>query len=272
MIKNKISLLILGSGTTNISPIKGSPGYFLKINKKGILIDSGNGTLYRLAISGCSIFDIDIIIYSHLHPDHVSDLLPLLHAFKWDPCRPKGLKEVKLLGPKSIIDYYSVLNDFFGKSISSEKNIFKIEEHVMENDKKTIDDISFITKRVPHSKDSIAYRIEYEGVSLVYSGDTDFNDSLVSLSKNCNILIIECSLPSNKKSTGHLTPSKIEQIVKRANPRKVLLTHIYPDWSTHEKKELEKLTKSNLYITGQDYMQINILENSEIEIIEKSLI
>ncbi|MCJ7666193.1 MAG: ribonuclease Z [Actinobacteria bacterium] len=266
MTKDNINILILGSGTTSISSLRGSPGYFIKINGTNILLESGCGTLYRLARAGYSIFDLDVVCYSHSHPDHIADLLPLLHSLKWDPLRPANTKQIQLLGPKSVIDYYDCLNRFFGESISPKKEFFSINTSIMQNDKKTVNGICFTTKKVPHTNDSIAYKIEYDGISIVYSGDTDMNKSLISLSKNCDVLIIECSFPSTKKVYGHLVPSEVKFIVKEANPGKVILTHIYPNWTSNEMLEIIELTKSDRYILGQDYLQINISKDSKIRI------
>ncbi len=75
----------MGSGTTAFLPDKGCPGFLLFLGGKKILLDLGSGTLYRLAKLGYKIDEIDILAITHEHPDHLGDLLPLLHSLKWDP-------------------------------------------------------------------------------------------------------------------------------------------------------------------------------------------
>src|SRR4030042_153530 len=46
-----------------------------------------------------------------------------------------------------------------------------------------------------HTPGSLAYRLEAEGCSLVYSGDTDESDSLVSLAQAADLVVLEGSNP-----------------------------------------------------------------------------
>ena len=83
---------------------------------------------------------------------------------------------------------------------------------------------------VEHNAESIAYRITGSGgKSVVYSGDTDFSENLVTLSKDADLLICESALPDELKVEGHLTPSLAGEIATRANVRKLVFTHFYPE-------------------------------------------
>ncbi|MBI5183158.1 MAG: ribonuclease Z, partial [Nitrospinae bacterium] len=75
-----MDLIIIGSGTCVPSKRRGSPGLVIKTGRKILLFDSGSGTLGRLIQIGISYRDIDYIFYSHIHPDHVADLVPFLFA------------------------------------------------------------------------------------------------------------------------------------------------------------------------------------------------
>ena len=55
-----------------------------------------------------------------------------------------------------------------------------------------------------HTEGSLAYRLEAESRSLVYSGDTDESDSLVALARGADLLVLEAANPF--KVPGHLTP------------------------------------------------------------------
>ena len=269
MDNSKLNILILGTGTTSINAERGSPGFLLRIGELNILLDSGNGTLYRMALANISIYEINMVCYTHLHPDHVSDLLPLLHSIKWDPNRPSNTTRIQLLGPTSVIDYYDSLVELWGQSISSDNERLIVQPTVMGNTNKIFNDINVHTKHVEHTEDSIAYRFEFNGISLAYSGDTDICESIKALSKNCDVLIIDCSFPSKRKVKGHLTPVEIEQIVNEAKPCNVILTHIYPGWTKDEWNEVVDLAQSERYIIGQDFMSAQISKCSEpkIEII-----
>ncbi len=75
-------LIVLGSGTCVPSLSRNAPGYLLVTDDFQVLVDCGEGTMKQLLHAGFSFQDIDAVFLSHYHPDHVSGLLPLLHALK----------------------------------------------------------------------------------------------------------------------------------------------------------------------------------------------
>jgi ribonuclease Z len=73
----------------------------VRFNGKGILIDAGEGTQVAIREAGLSFHDIDCILFTHYHGDHVSGLPGLLlsmgNAERTEPVTvigPKGLEKV----------------------------------------------------------------------------------------------------------------------------------------------------------------------------------
>ncbi len=79
-----------------------------------------------------------------------------------------------------------------------------------------------------HRSESIAYRLDAEGGAFVYTGDTEYSESVVELARGADTLLIECSFPDEAPVAGHLTPSSAARIAGEAGVRGVVLTHIYP--------------------------------------------
>ncbi|HHN65197.1 MAG TPA: ribonuclease Z, partial [Nitrospirae bacterium] len=75
-----MQLLILGSGTCVPSLQRNAPGYLLELEGMRVLVDCGSGILLQLERAGRSYRDIDAVFITHSHPDHISDLMPLIHA------------------------------------------------------------------------------------------------------------------------------------------------------------------------------------------------
>ncbi len=82
--------------------------------------------------------------------------------------------------------------------------------------------------RAEHRPESIAYRLEGENGAFVYTGDTEYTESVVDLAKGAHTLFIECSFPDNAPIPGHLTPGGVARIAHEADVERVVLTHIYP--------------------------------------------
>ena len=81
---------------------------------------------------------------------------------------------------------------------------------------------------VRHRPESIAYRLDGGGGAFVYTGDTEFSESVVELARGARTLLVECSFPDGSPVPGHLTPSSAARIASEAGVERVVLTHIYP--------------------------------------------
>ena len=79
-----------------------------------------------------------------------------------------------------------------------------------------------------HSEGAIGYRFELNDKIFVYSGDTDFCEGIIALSRNADVLLLECSFPDEMKVKGHLTPSEAGKIASKAEVDRLILTHLYP--------------------------------------------
>ena len=140
------------------------------------------------------------------------------------------------------------------------KLYFDINISELKNSNVNINDIQIKTKEIKHSTTtkSIAYRIEHKNKVFVYTGDTECCNETIEIARNADVLLIECSLPDNKKAKGHLTPSSAGKIASIANVKKLILTHFYPEvLKTNIKKECSKEFKGHI-ILAKDKMKIGI--------------
>ena len=82
---------------------------------------------------------------------------------------------------------------------------------------------------------AVAYRIEYKGHSIVYSGDThSTTDNMVTLAQGADLLIYDTSILDNAPpamspfAKRHTTPTRLGQVAAMANPRELVLSHLTP--------------------------------------------
>ena len=78
-----ITVTILGSGTCVPSLKRSACSVLLETGASKLLMDSGAGTMRRLLEAGTTIFELSHIFYSHFHPDHTAELVPLIFATKY---------------------------------------------------------------------------------------------------------------------------------------------------------------------------------------------
>ena len=218
-------LIILGSGTGVPSLKRASPGFLLVSESSKILIDSGSGTLRRMLEVGITYQDIDLLLYTHTHPDHIADLVPILFACKYaDPLRQR---ELQCFGGPGFLEYFEKLNTLYGHWIKPKSYPLTIQD--MPHNPINFHDVKISSKSLAHLPGSVGYRFELaDRKSLVISGDTDYCQNIVDLSVETDLLVLECSFPDGKKVEGHLTPSLAGRIGKESRCKKLLLTHLYP--------------------------------------------
>ncbi len=253
------SVTILGSGTCVPSLKRSSCSILMKIRDKFLVFDSGAGTMHKLLENGVEIFDVSFVFYSHFHPDHTAELVPFLFANKY----PDGSRRkipLTLMAGKGFATFYDNLKNVYGHWIELAPDLLTIVE--LDNtgyDMREFDDFKVESFPVEHNPESIAYRITSPGgISTVYSGDTDFSENLVTLSKDADLLICESALPDELKVKGHLTPSLAGEIADRANVRKLVLTHFYPECDHVDIKKECRKTYSGPLLLAEDLMQINL--------------
>ncbi len=216
---------ILGSGTAIPSLRRGSPGVLVEVAEESLLFDGGAGTLPRLLRAGVTVLELDRVFYTHLHPDHTGDLVPLLFALRNPAWR--RVKPLYITGPKGFRAYYEALVKLYGDWIAA-KSYELVSSEVLEEVTEG-DGFRVVPREVVHIRHSLCYRVESaEGRSVVYSGDTTYCDAIIDASRGADLLVLECSAPDERPMRNHLTPTQAGQIAALSGCRRLVLTHFYP--------------------------------------------
>ncbi len=237
---NNISVTILGSGTCVPSLARSSCSVLIQIENKNLVFDAGPGTMRRLLEAGVSIFDISHMFFSHLHPDHTGELVPFLFANKY-PDGSRRKQDLTLCGGTGFLTFYNQLKLIYNQWIDVSGRLKIIEFDNSHKDEHIFDEIKVTSIPVEHSPESVAFKVTApNGSTVVYSGDTDFSENLIALAQNADLLICESALPDQMKTNGHLTPSYAGTIASRANVKKLVLTHFYPECDQAGSDQAEK--------------------------------
>jgi ribonuclease BN (tRNA processing enzyme) len=256
---DNLFVTILGSGTCVPSLKRSSCSVLIKTGSNLLLFDSGAGTIRRLLETGHDIYDVSFVFYSHFHPDHTGELASFLFSNKY----PDGSRRkipLTLAAGRGFSEFFKNLKRVYGQWIELDPGLLNIAEFDNTRaDARQYDDFKVETLPMEHNPESIGYRITVPGgASVVYSGDTDFSDHLVTLSKNADLLICESALPDELKARGHLTPSRAGEIAARANVGKLLLTHFYPECDGVDIERECRKTYAGPLVLAEDLMEIEI--------------
>ncbi len=245
-------LILLGTGTGVPSTTRSSSAYLVELGGKRILIDCGAGTLRRLLQIGLTYIDIDIILLTHTHPDHTSDLVPFLFGARY-PSKPRR-EALPVVGGKGVSGFIDRLNSAFDGLLLSP--YFDVDVREVEGEGWDWCGLRFLSLPVRHIDNSRGYRIEGGGVRLAFSGDTDWTERLIELAEGVDFFICEASFPDNSKVDGHLTPALAARIAEDASVKTLILTHLYPEVESEPIEDVVRKRFSGRVIIGRDLMEI----------------
>ena len=255
----KISLTILGSGTCVPSLDRSSCALLVELQYSKLLFDIGAGTIRRLLESKTEIAQVSHILVSHFHPDHTGELASFLFSSKYASTGAR-IAPLTLIGGRGLHVFLQSLSTAYRHWIELKPDLINIIElDTIDKDAWTFKDFSVTSLPVNHNDESIAYRIESStGKTIVYSGDTDYCDTLVEIAKDADVFVCECSFPDPMKVSGHLTPSLAGEIASKANVSQLVLTHFYPQCDmTDIEKQCRKTYKGSLFL-ARDLLKIHV--------------
>jgi ribonuclease BN (tRNA processing enzyme) len=251
-----MKVTLLGTGTSFVDPYRVQSGILLEVANQKMLFDVGSGVLHRITQSGIDITSIDCIFISHFHIDHCSDF-PTLYQSLWMSGYNRPLR---VFAPPAIKEWMRGIFEISLPYLQGKLEIEITELGTME----TIDvgGVAITAQSTPHSTmDSRAFKIEFEGKSIVYTSDTSPCQEIIQLAKGVDILIHECNwLDGDHPDNVHTSPSELNEIVKQTGAKKVVLVHLGPDVVSEKEKVLEIISNGTEaeIIMGEDLLEINL--------------
>ena len=195
-------------------------GYLLEVGDLRLMLDCGSGTLSRLQ-QHVKIEDLDAIILSHLHSDHMADLLVLRYGLPAMVADGRRSAPLPLYLPQEPADVAGLLRAEKGFTAHTVRS----GDTVMLQDTK----LSFFGVR--HLVPCNALRVEQGGVSFVYSGDLNTTPGFENFARGADFLLIDGCLSCARWSENgpHLTSELAAEVARKAGVGRVLITHIHPE-------------------------------------------
>ena len=249
-----VKLTVLGSGTCVPHKKRGSSGYLLSTDTGAALFDCGNGAVWKLEKIGVDYLEIDNVFITHFHPDHTSDLIPLLFATR-HPYGKKRMKPLGIWGPEGFSEFVEKLRAPYGEWVRPQL----VEIHEVGKKKRGIDGLEIKTFKTVHTENSVGYVIRALGKKIVYTGDTGYFSGLRKVASEADIFVTECALPDSEKMAVHMTPSDIAEILRESSPKKVVLSHLYPSMDGRNlPEEIQTLSGNSEteIIVAEDLMEV----------------
>lgn len=221
-------VILLGTGAAWSGPDRENTFMLVRGETTNLLIDCGGSPTQRLAQVGVMPDEIDHIILTHNHPDHIYGL-PLLLLNAWMAGRKAP---ILIYGPAGTIR--SVRKLLQAMEFKTLPNFTPIKYHtVIPNSITALPPIGeFDVSAAPtrHYVPTMALCITERatGKRFAYSADTSPDKSVVELARDANVFLHEATL-LDESSAGHSSAQEAGAQAAAANVGELVLIHVPPN-------------------------------------------
>lgn len=223
-------LTVLGRSPASPNPGEACAGYVVDGGGARVLIDIGPGVVAQL-LGRHHPDELDAVVVSHMHADHMLDLVTLRYVYPWG-AQPRD-RRLQVVLPPGSADQLLDLARGVGNSRHFE-DAFRLSEH----DGATplgFDGLSLAPVRTQHYIPCWGFRVEADGRRLSYTADTAPCAGLTDLADSADLLLSEATLRSLDEDAeppeprGHLLPEEAGAAARAGGTRRVMLTHLPVD-------------------------------------------
>ena len=252
---------VLGSGTPTPTPDRFGSSYVLQLGDEHIMFDCGPATTHKLVKAGLWPTQIDYLFFTHHHFDHDIDY-PCFLLTRWDQSIG-GEKELEVYGPTlteklthRLMDEEegAFAHDWIARVNSAgSQRVYELRGGTLPRKPPSVTakdigpghvysgrDWQVTAAHADHAQpwlDSLAYRVDCDDGSVVFTGDTRPCQAVAELAKNADVMVISCWDDQDRmKATGQAGMCgtvDAAQVAQEAGVGKLVLVHTLPALSRH---------------------------------------
>lgn len=247
-------VIVLGSGTPAPSPLRWGSSFLVNVAGEWMMFDCGFAATYKMYRAGFKATDVDHLFFTHHHSDHDADY-PAFLLTRFDMSIGKE-NELRVYGPtlteqltervmgEGVGAYWHdvvartnhplSLWAYESRGGTLPRRPPKIHaKDVGPGTVATSKHWEITSARVEHVQpylDSLAYRIDSDEGSIVFSGDTRPCQALTDLAKDADLLVMECirlhhTMADEVPGESETSTIGAGQTAQDAGVKKMLLVH-----------------------------------------------
>jgi ribonuclease BN (tRNA processing enzyme) len=225
-----MKLVVLGSGTATPHALRASAGFWLETSGGMLMLDFSAAALHRLAQERLDWANLDAIWISHFHLDHCCGLPAYLFATRYSPETQDRKKPLTIFGAKGLKELLWHFDEAAGGKLFQQPFPVNLVEIEQLDAFEILPGVRAVALSTPHTDNSHAIRFEDNSGTLVYTADTGFGKEIAAFALDADLLIIESSFFKDKKVEVHLELSEAMYLIRKAHPKRAMLTHFYAEW------------------------------------------
>jgi len=220
-------LTVLGRSPARPNPGEACAGYLIEGGGARLLVDIGPGVVAQLLMQRHPD-ELDAVVVSHMHPDHMLDLVTLRYVYPWRS-RPRD-ERLRVIVPPGSTEQFTDL----ARGVGSTKHFddaFRLSEHDGRTTM-TFGRMSLTPIETQHYIPCWGFRAEADERLIAYTADTGPCDALLDLATDADVLVSEATLRSvdedapSPQPRGHLLPAEAGDAARAGGARRLLLTHL----------------------------------------------
>jgi ribonuclease BN (tRNA processing enzyme) len=217
-----MELIVLGCAGSHTGVGRACSGYLVSAGGTRVLLDAGNGSTANLQ-RFVGFRDLDAVVVSHRHVDHCVDLVGAYYALKFGPAVGGRLP---VYGAAEVDE---ALAAFMRRDTALEISDVYDLHTVRGGDAIDVGPMHVSFADAVHLTPAVSTRIEVDGATLVYSGDTAGVPELVEFARDADLLLCEATWAGDQEDYPpgiHLTGRDAARIAQEAGVGRLLLTHV----------------------------------------------
>ena len=244
-----MQITLLGTGCPIVHAGRYGPAQIVRGGGATVLVDCGSGATQRLLQAGMSGREIDAVLFTHLHSDHVIDLFQLVMS-SWHQGRERPQRVFGPPGTYSYVDsVVSVWQSEMERRIEHERRPSALALQVEVNEfahghEMEFGDLRVRAVEVDHKpvRHAFGFVFETDEAKLVISGDTRPCDALAEAAKDADLLLHEVFVHREMPvieglrtaetvenvSSYHTLSTDVGKVAAKAGAKWLALTHFVP--------------------------------------------
>jgi ribonuclease Z len=242
-----VLVTLLGTGCPQVHTHRFGPASLVQIGEMSFLVDCSSGVTQRMAAAGVSGANLDALLLTHLHSDHLVDLYQLVIS-SWHQGRARPQR---IFGPSGTRAFAEATMEVWRKerelriAWECRPSTAGLELEITEFEEGPIfdaDGLRISAFKVDHRpvEQAFGFLFETAHARVAFSGDTTVCDRLVSAAKDVDLLVHECfihrEMEARMRSTQglanvaayHTLSSDVGKVAARTGARLLLLNHFVP--------------------------------------------
>ena len=215
-------IVLLGTGTCQLQIHRMASSVLVELEGLRLVYDFGRGIAHRLVELGLCQDDVEHIVLSHFHPDHLSDLVPYLHAAAWSRIDPRG-KDLHLYGPEGLRVQLMRLLSLFGPTTLCHER-FEVHLHEIHGERFELGSRELGFADLPPAGNH-GLAIPHAGRTFVFTGDSSYHPQEVAFLRGAELAVVD---------SGHLEDREILELAARTQVPRIVCSHLYRELDENE--------------------------------------